>query len=70
MRREREFSRFNHTRECAEIEERAREKDKPLTDYNSLMMKAMHLAKERGVREQADLDKIITEVFAEARKNK
>ena len=70
MKREKELSRFNHTRECAEIEERAKEKNKSLTDYNSLMMKAMYLAKERGVREQADLNKVVAEVFAEARKNK
>ena len=35
------------------------------TNYNELMRKAMMIAKEQGVTEQADLRPIITKVFAE-----
>lgn len=33
------------------------------TNYNELMHKALMIAKERGVREQADFMKIVYEVF-------
>lgn len=36
------------------------------TNYNECMRKALALAKERGVTEQADLDKCIAEIFSNA----
>lgn len=35
------------------------------TNYNELMRKALFIAKEQGVTEQAELNKIVTKVFAE-----
>lgn len=40
------------------------------TTYNDLMRKALFIAKEQGVTEQAELDKIIYKVFAENAKKR
>jgi hypothetical protein len=40
------------------------------TNYNELMRKALFLAWERGVKEQAELDKVIKEVFAADAENR
>ena len=42
---------------------------KHYTNYNELMRKALFLAWERGVNEQAELDEVIKEVFAANAKN-
>lgn len=43
---------------------------KHYTNYNELMRKALFLAWERGVTEQAELNEIITEVFAADAENR
>ena len=43
---------------------------KHYTNYNELMRKALLLAWERGVKEQAELNEIIKEVFAADTKNR
>ena len=40
------------------------------TNYNELMREALFIAKEQGVTEQAELNEIITKVFAEDAKER
>ena len=42
---------------------------KNYTNYNELMRKALFIAWDRGVKEQAELNEIIKEVFAAGTKN-